>query len=100
MRNGKHAVLAVTTILLIVALLAICLLLRFLFDGQYEKSNLPAAYEIIHSDMFSSNKGGMITIDKQGGIIDNKPLDDLQDAFKYSYEDGVFVAGDIAIIHI
>ena len=29
----------------------------------------------------------------KGGIIDNKPLDDLQDAFKYSYEDGVFVAG-------
>lgn len=93
MRNGKRATLVVTTTLLIIALLAMCLLLRFLFNGRYKKSNLPAAYEIIYSDMFSSNKGGMITIDDQGGIIGSKPLDDLQDAFKYSYEDGVFVAG-------
>ncbi len=43
--------------------------------------------------MFSSNKGGILTIDEQGSIIHDEPLGDLQNAAEYSYKDGIFIAG-------
>ena len=79
--------------ILLVTLLATYLLLCFLPVSSHEKSDLSAAYKIVYSDMFSSNKGGILTIDEQGSIIHDEPLGDLQNAAEYSYKDGIFIAG-------
>lgn len=83
--------------ILLVTLLATYLLLCFLPVSSHEKSDLSAAYKIVYSDMFSSNKGGILTIDEQGSIIHDEPLGDLQNAAEYSYKDGIFIAGGVAI---
>ena len=92
MRNRRRIV-AMAMSILLVTLLATYLLLCFLPVSSHEKSDLSAAYKIVYSDMFSSNKGGILTIDEQGSIIHDEPLGDLQNAAEYSYKDGIFIAG-------
>lgn len=91
MRNRRRIV-AMAMSILLVTLLATYLLLCFLPVSSHEKSDLSAAYKIVYSDMFSSNKGGILTIDEQGSIIHDEPLGDLQNAAEYSYKDGIFIA--------
>lgn len=73
MRNRRRIV-AMAMSILLVTLLATYLLLCFLPVSSHEKSDLSAAYKIVYSDMFSSNKGGILTIDEQGSIIHDEPL--------------------------
>lgn len=59
----------------------------------WHKSKLPASYRVVYSDMLSESKGGILTIDEQGGVVSDEHVDGLRDAIMYSYEDGIFVAG-------
>ena len=96
MRNRRRIV-AMAMSILLVTLLATYLLLCFLPVSSHEKSDLSAAYKIVYSDMFSSNKGGILTIDEQGSIIHDEPLGDLQNAAEYSYKTVFLLREGVAI---
>lgn len=61
----------------------------------FERSHELAAYRVVYSDMFDSNKGGALAVDAHGGIIADKRIPGLRDAaaYSYEYEDGEFIAG-------
>lgn len=74
---------------LAIAGLGVC----WLVMPHYERSHEPAAYRVVYSDMLEADRGGILTIDAEGGIISDTRLAGLRNAAEYSYEDGVFIAG-------
>ncbi|WP_150383700.1 hypothetical protein [Bifidobacterium rousetti] len=89
MHHYRKAVVAAVSAAIIVA----ASLIVWYLVPHYERSNEPAAYRIIYSAMLESNKGGVLTIDRKGGIIADERVPELQDASVYSYENGKFIAG-------
>lgn len=65
MHHYRKAVVAAVSAAIIVA----ASLIVWYLVPHYERSNEPAAYRIIYSAMLESNKGGVLTIDRKGGII-------------------------------
>lgn len=88
----KRACIAIAA-LLIAALISAGGIAYVMMTNRYERSEESAAYLVIYSDMFDKGKGGVLSIDRHGGIIDERQEKNLQNVVEYSYEDGVFIAG-------
>ena len=79
----KRACIAIAA-LLIAALISAGGIAYVMMTNRYERSEESAAYLVIYSDMFDKGKGGVLSIDRHGGIIDERQEKNLQNVVEYS----------------
>lgn len=69
MRLYRKTAIAIVTAVSAAIMAAASLIVWYVAVPHYERSNEPAAYRIIYSAMLESNRGGVLTIDRRGGIL-------------------------------